>query len=188
MSYDSSDEGFSPPTETLCRAHMQGYDPKTETGCPLCRGEAQPDPQAEGQPWGKLVVAMVTVLVIGSFFLGSGGSAEQEAPQQQVERMRAGPFKQDIEKLEWILYAGSSEGMSDAKELTFLSGKLAYDIRERESRLHMTVYINDIKGFGKWVEQRAQNGFDDRALAEAREEWERVRAKVFDPEPWFASW
>ena len=37
-------------------------------------------------------------------------------------------------------------------------------------------------------EERANSGFDTTALGETRREWERVRSKVFDPEPWFADW
>jgi hypothetical protein len=188
MSHESDGEGFAPPAETLCKDHLQRYDPARESGCPQCCGEPPAAAEDASQPWGKLIVGMVAVLAIGTLFLGSGSDPEDPAAEQRLERLKAGPFKQEIEKLEWILYADGSEGVSDAKELVFLAGKLAHEIREWESRLHMTVYIGDIKGFGRWVEQRAQSGFDDRALAEARQEWERVRAKVFEPEPWFARW
>ena len=90
------------------------------------------------------------VLVGASFWLGSepsreSGSADSSA--RQTIRMRAGPFRAEIQRLEWILYAQASEGLSDARELRALLVKLAHEMRA----------------------------------------WERVRARVFDPEPWFAS-
>ena len=170
----------------LCRAHMQEYDPRTESGCPVCRGE-RVEQAADSRRMGALVAGVVAVLAITTFFLRVGGD-EPAAPGQQVQRMSAGPFREDIEKLEWILYASISEGRSDAEQIAFLAKKLADDIKNWESRLHMTVYITDIRNFRKWVDERSSGGFDDAALADARREWERVRSKVFEPADWFASW
>lgn len=171
--------------KTLCRTHLRYYDPVSEAGCEVCRGEASPEGGEKELPWLKLAAALVLLLMTGTFFLGVRPSSAPTSARN-IERLVAGPFRQEIEKLEWILYAESSEGSSDAQELVFLLEKLGSEIREWESRLHMTVYLNDIRDFSEWVERRAERGFDDASLAEARREWERVRALVFEPQPWFA--
>jgi hypothetical protein len=166
---------------------MQYYDPVQEPGCPACTSAAAPAAESSRRI-APLVVGLVAIGLIGSFFLRAGPEAPTETLERPVERMRAGPFRDDIEKMEWILYAETSVGLSDADELVFLSGKLADEMREWESRLHMTVYITDIREFGRSVQDRGRQGFSNADLAEVRFEWEAVRARVFEPEDWFARW
>jgi hypothetical protein len=87
-----------------------------------------------------------------------------------------------------VLYASSSEGVSDATEIVAQARRLARDMQEWESRLSMTPYIVDIRDFADFVEARATAGFDDETLTDCRIEWERVRAQVFGPKDWFLSW
>lgn len=170
----------------MCREHMQYYDPVQEPGCPACTTAAAPaaEPSRRIAP---LVAGLVALGLIGSFFLRAGPEPPAtETLERPTERMRAGPFRDEIDRMEWILYAETSEGLSDAEELVFLSGKLADEMGEWESRLHMTVYITDVREFGHSVEDRARRGFSKADLAEVRFEWEAVRARVFEPEDWFA--
>ncbi len=94
---------------------------------------------------------------------------------------------QEIEKLEWIFYAESSYGVEDAKQIVFLARKLADEMREWESRILMLSYVGEVRDFATWVERRSRSGFDDAALRDSRLEWECLRARVFNPEPWFLS-
>lgn len=172
----------------MCRVHAQYYDPIQESGCPECGGEnsdAAADPSAP--PWGKLAFGLTMILVIGTFFLGTGPSGPPP-DERTVPQMKAHPFKPVIKDLEYILYAAGSEGPSDAKEIVTLANRLADDMREWESRLSMTPYIVDVRQFGTFVQERARGGFDDVALSDARIEWERVRGEVFEPQAWFLTW
>lgn len=168
----------------MCRDHGRLYDAASEAGCVVCRGEQQPEAPEPAYPWRKLAAGAIAIFVLGSFFLGVE-SGSQAPKAHQVLAMKANPYRQVIEKLEYVLYAESSYGEPDAREIVFLVEKLAGEMREWESRIHMLSHIGIVREFGDWVERRSEPDFDDAALLAARRQWEGVRARVFDPEDWF---
>ena len=161
------------------------YDPRQGAGCLVCRGEGEPSgPEPEtGPPWGKLVAGMVAVLVISTFFLGVDRSGSESS--HQILQMTANPYREEIEKLEYILYAETSYGQTDAEQIVFLSRKLAAEMREWESRLHMLSHVGLVRDFADQVERGAEQDFGDADLFATRDAWQRLRDKIFEPADWF---
>ena len=167
----------------MCRDHGRMYDSARETGCEVCRGEVAPAAEPV-RAWGKLLAGMVAILVIATFFLGVDRDG-LEASSHQILQMPASPYREEIEKLEYILYAESSYGRTDAEQIVFLSRKLAAEMREWESRLHMLPHIGEVRDFAEQVELGAKQGFADADLFATREAWQRLRDKIFEPADWF---
>jgi len=130
---------------------------------------------------------MVAMLVVSTFLIGVEGTGTP-TEEPSVLQLQAHPYKDPIQKMEYVLYASSSEGASDAQEIVSQARRLAHDMKEWESRLSMTPYIVDVRDFADFVEARAGSGFDNEALTDCRIEWERVRAHVFGSEDWFLTW
>ncbi len=145
------------------------------------------EPEGVGPSWGMLALALAGIVVLGTFFLGA--RPEESAPEERdIPQMSATPYRPTIERLEYTLYAESSEGLSDAREIVRVTRKLAADMREWESRLYLTPYITRVGEFAGWVENRAKRGFDPAALTASRRRWESIRTTVFEPEDWFLEW
>ncbi len=171
----------------MCRDHGRMYDPGREAGCAVCRGEVEPTGQAEpegGPPWARLLAGMVAILLISTFFLGLD-CGRPDANWHQILQMPANPYREEIEKLEYILFAESSYGQADAEQIVFLSRKLAAEMREWESRVHMLAHIGEVRDFAEQVERGVARDFADADLFAARDAWQRLRDKIFEPEDWF---
>lgn len=170
-------------SRVMCRDHGRMYDPTREAGCAVCRGEVDPAAQKEPErPWGKLAVAAVLLLLVATFFLRA---EPEDRSEHEIIQMQAGPFRDEIEKLEYILFAESSYGPTDAEQIAFLSRKLAKEMRNWESRVHMLSHIGEVRAYADSVEHRAEHGFADQDLFACRDDWQRLRDKIFEPEPWF---
>ena len=163
------------------------YEPRQDAGCAVCRGEVEPSGQREpegGALWGKLVVGMLAILVVATFFLGVNRGGSQATPHKIIQ-MPANPYREEIEKLEYILFAESSYGEKDAEQIVFLSRKLAAEMQEWESRLHMLSHIGEVRAYAAEIERGAEQDFADADLFAARDAWQQLRDKIFEPEDWF---
>ncbi len=171
----------------MCRDHGRYYDPRREAGCTVCRGEEPGVAAPEvGRPWGRLALGMVAIVVVSTFFLGAERTAPAAGPDPEPTlKMTANPFREEIEKLEYILYAESSYGAEDARQILFLAGKLADEMREWESRLHMLSHVGLVRDFADQVERGAEQDFGDADLFATRDAWQRLRDKIFEPADWF---
>ncbi len=129
-------------------------------------------------PWGKIVAA-VMALCLGWVVLGRGPSASAGAapsgPRIQIDLYRA-----QVQTLESLLYAEGSEAASDPSSLVAETQRLASIMKDSESRLSMTPLILDVSGYADFLVQLGSGGFDAAELDDARREWERVRANVFE--------
>ena len=133
-------------------------------------------------PWGRLV-AVLAVLILGWAVLGGDRPADAGAAPSGL-RMKVNLYRAQVHVIEAILYSEEASGTSDVGALITETERLASLMQQSESRLSMTPLILDIRAYAGFVAQVASNGFDAAARDDARREWERVRAQVFeDDEP-----
>jgi hypothetical protein len=166
------------PTEAFCRLHRRTFDPTKDAACPVCRGVRE-TPPTQKMPWAKVSAALIALVLAWTIF-GGDRSADADAATAGP-RMRINLYQGQIQNIEGLLYAENTRGEAGLNSLVAETQRLASMMKENESRLSMTPLILDIQGYADFLVQRAsRGGFDAAAIEDARLEWERVRAHVFE--------
>ena len=165
----------STSSEAFCRLHRRTFDATKEPGCPTCRGVRETRPAEI--PWGK-VAAGVIVLLLGWTLFGSDRSGDADAAPSGP-RMQINLYRAQVQTVESLLY---TEGESDLNALVAETRRLGEMMKDSESRLSMTPLILEVTGYTEFLLQLGSQGFDAADADEARREWERVRAHVFEDE------
>jgi hypothetical protein len=165
---------MSAPTSTdaFCRLHRRTFDASKEAACPTCRGVRE-KPPAE-IPWLKIAAGVIALLLGWAVLSGDRSGAADAAPSGP--RMGIDLYRAQVQTIEDMLYAEES----DLQALVTETRHLASTMKESESRLSMTPLILEVSGYAEFLVQRGSGGFDAAAVEDARREWERVRAHVFE--------
>ena len=164
------------PTEAFCRLHRRTFDPAKDPACPVCRGVRETPPAQ--MPWGKVGAGLLALVLAWMIFGGERASDADAAPEGP--RMSVDLYRAQVQTIEDLLYSEDTRGEAGLNSLVAETSRLASMMKDSESRLSMTPLILDIEGYADFLVQRGSRGFDAAAIEDARREWERVRAHVFE--------
>jgi hypothetical protein len=167
------------PSEAFCRLHRRTFDASKDSACPVCRGVRERRPAEI--PWVKIACGLIAVF-LGWAVLTIDRSGDADAAASGP-RMRIDLYRAQVQTIEDLLYADGTQGESDLQTLVAETERLAALMKESESRLSMTPLILDVSGYAQFLVQLgSRRRFDAAAVEDARREWERVRALVFETE------
>lgn len=109
----------------------------------------------------------------------------QPTAQADATLMDPAPYRTTIQQLEAVLYKDEPAGLSDATQASRLAVQLGTALLRAPNRLQGQRAGRDVMAFGNRIGQEADVGYATADLRRAREDWERVRGKLFQPAAWF---